>query len=144
MLEAIERIRIAADLWFNHSRPFFIGLGLRNAHIPYHYPPSFGDLYPSSTSFAPAAHPMLDRSQPTIGWYDQALQSVQGVSTYDDVKKAGGVSLHHAMNQSKAQSVRRNYYATTSYSDAQLLLENKRLNQQWQEELTLIDADTSI
>ena len=64
---------------------------------------------------------MLDPSQPTIGWYDQAQASVQGVSTYGDVMKAGGVSLHHAMNRSKAQSVRRNYYATTSYSDAQLL-----------------------
>ena len=34
VLEAMQRLQIAADLFFNHSQPFFIGLGLRNAHIP--------------------------------------------------------------------------------------------------------------
>jgi arylsulfatase A-like enzyme len=117
---AIDRLRIAADRFHNKSQPFFVGFGLRSAHIPYHYPPKYGEMYPPAENFSIAAHPTLDASQPVVGWYDQETKAVQGVATYGDVKKAGGISLHKPMPVKMAQQVRRNYYATTSYSDAQL------------------------
>ena len=53
--------------------------GLRSAHIPYHYPPAYGDLYPPLESFAVATHPTLDASQPLLGWYDQAVSPLIGL-----------------------------------------------------------------
>jgi iduronate 2-sulfatase len=118
---AIERLTIAADRFHNHSQPFFVGFGLRSAHIPYHYPPAYGTLYPPAANFSTAAHTTLGDSQPVVGWYDQSnAGGVQGVATYGDVIKAGGLALHKPMAVEEAQRVRRNYYATTSYSDAQL------------------------
>ena len=113
---------MAAARWSSAAaQPFFLGVGLRSVHIPYHYPPAYADLYPEAGSFAVAAHPVMDASQPLIGWYDQAMGSInQGIGTYGDVHRSGDLSEQRPMNRSEQQRVRRNYYAATSYSDAQL------------------------
>ena len=55
------------------------------------------------------------------GRYDQSWGSKnQGVGTYGDVHRSGGIGRGKPINQSEAQIIRRNYYAATSYSDAQL------------------------
>ena len=85
------------------------------------YPPAYGGLYPAAETFAVAAHPVMDRSQPLVAWYDQAMGSAnQGIGTYGDVHRAGDLFEHRPMNKTQQQIVRRNYYAATSYSDAQL------------------------
>jgi iduronate 2-sulfatase len=120
--EALTRLALAAQRYHGaESQPFFVGCGLRNVHIPYHYPPAFGELYPPAASFATAAHPVMDASQPEVAWYDQQSGSKnQGVGTYGDVHASGDIHRHQPMNHTEAQIVRRNYYAATSYSDDQV------------------------
>ena len=113
---ALPRLAEAAHFFHNSSRPFFLAVGLRSVHIPYHYPPRFGDLYPPADQIAVAAHPLMDASQPLLGWYDQQMF----VGGYKDVHASGALARGRAMNSTQQQIVRRNYYAATSYSDAQL------------------------
>ena len=90
-------------------------------HIPYHYPPAFGDLYPPAATFRVAAHPVRDPSQPLVGWYDQdGVSKNQGIGTYGDVATSGDIYKGKPVARAEAQLIRRNYYAATSYSDAQL------------------------
>ena len=85
-------------------------------HIPYHYPPDFGELYPPAETFATALHPIMEPSQPFVGWYDQSGGSKnQGIGTYGDVHSSGDLGKHRPVNHAEAQIVRRNYYAATSY-----------------------------
>ena len=64
---------------------------------------------------------MLDPSQPVLGWYDQSgVSKNQGVGTYHDVAQSGDIFRGKPVAHAEAQIIRRNYYAATSYSDAQL------------------------
>jgi iduronate 2-sulfatase len=120
---ALERLKIAADLYHNRSQPFFLGLGFMNPHIPYHFPAEYASLYSVPTSFAIAKFQTLHSSQPTVGWYDQGdtFTSPVGMGTYGDVQQlGGGIALRRPMNATHQQIVRRNNYAATTFTDAQL------------------------
>jgi iduronate 2-sulfatase len=120
---ALPRLAVAAQFYHNSSRPFFLAVGLRSAHIPYHFPPSFGALYPPAETLPAAKHQLRDASQPLLSWYDQqggGYGSTQGIGTYGDVAASGNLAEGRAMNLTEQRAVRRNYYAATSYSDAQL------------------------
>lgn len=93
-----------------------------NPHIPYHFPPEYASMYPSPSDFLTATHPTLDPSQPVVAWYDQGdtPSSPVGIATYGDVRRSGGVNLHKSMNETEARIIRRNNYATTTFTDAQL------------------------
>ena len=56
-------LAIAAELYHNRSVPFFLGVGLREPHMPYNYPTTFDHLYPNASTFPIAAHPDLAASQ---------------------------------------------------------------------------------
>eukprot|EP01048_Picozoa_sp_COSAG05_P000958 COSAG05_NODE_30_length_28869_cov_54.944421_6_plen_239_part_00 len=128
---ALQRMSVAASMYHNRSIPFFIGVGLREPHMPYNYPDEFDKLYPPASTFPIAKHPNLSASQPILGWYDQQHQGA--VSHYTDVHAIGGVNLTHLMPANLSQHIRRSYYATISYTDAQFgrllqALENFRLS----------------
>ena len=119
---ALKRLAYAADQYHSAaSRPFFLAVGLRSVHIPYHFPPSFADLYPAPSSIDLATHLLMDASQPLVAWYDQSGTSLeQGIGTYGDVRASGDIARGRAVNATEQHIIRRNYYAATSYSDTQL------------------------
>ena len=119
---ALDRLHIAAVLYHNHSQPFFLGLGMMNPHIPYHFPTEYADMYPPPEDFPIAKFQVLDKSQPTVAWYDQGdtFTSPVGMATYGDVQESGGLSLNEPMNATEQRIVRRNNYAATTFTDAQL------------------------
>ena len=116
------RLKIGAERYHNRSQPFFNGLGMMNPHLPYHFPAEYADMYPAPEAFPIAAHPTLDTSQSTVAWYDQGrtFTSPVGIATFGDVQQSGGVTLRQPMNATEAQIVRRNNYAATAFTDAQL------------------------
>ena len=116
---ALQRMAIAADLYHNHSVPFFLGVGLREPHLPYNYPQAYDHLYPPASTFPLAAHRNLSASQPVLGWVDaqhvvtvpnSSVTRPGGMSHYTDVRAGGGVNLTHMMPDDLARQIRRAYY----------------------------------
>jgi iduronate 2-sulfatase len=143
---ALQRLKVGAGLYHSEGRPFFVGLGFMNSHIPYHFPPQYGELYPPPEEFPIAKHPTMHASQPTVAWYDQGntLPSPVGMAAHHDVIRSGGIAgswgsgagqlppaphplpstpldpRTRPMNATLARIVRRNLYAAATYVDAQL------------------------
>ena len=124
---ALQRMAVAADLYHNHSRPFFLGVGLREPHLPYNYPQSYDHLYPPAATFPLALHRNLSATQPVLGWVDG--QHKGAVSHYTDVGAAGGVNLSHIMPDDLARHIRRAYYGKRGRFDGCSLLQLQLLLQ---------------
>ena len=82
-------------------------------------------MYPPPGTFATAAHQTIqygaEGNQPIVGWYDQDGQSsTSGIGTYGDVAESGSIYKGKPVALTTQQIIRRNYYAATSYTDAQL------------------------
>lgn len=118
----LERLTVAALLYHNHSQPFFIGAGFMGPHIPYHFPSEYAGMYPAPEDLSIAKFQLLDKSQPTVAWYDQGdtYTSPVGIATYPEVKQSGGLVLHSPMNVTEQRITRRDNYAAVTFTDSQL------------------------
>ena len=100
----------------NQSKPFFIAVGFRKPHLPFQFPESYLDLYPEDTIKAPS-NPYAPVNMPPIAWSD-----FDEIRAYTDVLYKYGYGSINAtyFPEQKTKELRRAYYATISFVDAQL------------------------
>jgi len=100
--KAIATLRVVRD------RPFFLALGFAKPHLPFVAPRKYYDLYPAD-AIQLAANP-----RPPDGAPAMALHNSAELRQYPDIPKAG------PLPEAQARALRRAYFASISYVDAQI------------------------
>lgn len=96
--------RLAAE----PSHPFFLAVGFMKPHLPFTAPRQYWDRYANAK--IPAPEPLAPpRGAPALALHDST--ELRG---YSDMPKLGPVS------SAQAETLRRGYYASTSFTDAQV------------------------
>ncbi len=90
------------------DKPFFLAVGFRKPHLPFLAPKRYYDLYPLE-QMPLALNPAPPRDVPPV-----ALNGVGELKRYDGMPKAGRVP------DPTARELVRGYYASVSYTDAQV------------------------
>ncbi|MBC8217246.1 MAG: sulfatase, partial [Planctomycetes bacterium] len=104
--EAVQKIEELAE----NGTPFFLAVGFRKPHLPCSAPKKYWDMY-ERKAFEDDAWPGLSR--PKDG-PDVALHNWKELRGYTDIPNIGAVPPE------KAAEVRHGYYASASYTDAQI------------------------
>lgn len=100
--KAIEALRAA------RGKPFFLAVGFSKPHLPFVAPRKYFDLYPTER-VGLAANPSPPQDVPSI-----ALHNSGELRQYSDVPPTGPIA------DDQARALRRGYYASVSYVDAQI------------------------
>lgn len=90
------------------QRPFFLGVGYLNPHLPFNAPRRFFELYPKGAEKLPV------NPKPPAGAPECALHNWGELRQYNDIGWQGD------LNDAKARQLIRGYYAATSFVDAQV------------------------
>lgn len=101
---AIRRL----DALAARSQPFFLAVGIRRPHLPFSAPKRYWDLYDPAT-LKGVPQPAPPRGAPLIALHDST--ELRG---YTDMPGKGG------WTPAQVVTLRRGYYAATSYADAQI------------------------
>lgn len=105
-LETIKRIK-------SKKRPFFMGLGYYRPHLPFVVPKKYWDLYPEG-SVSPPPNPKLPENAPVM-----ASSSNYELRFYHNPHEIGRPE-DPPLPQQYVDSLRRGYYASVSFIDAQV------------------------
>lgn len=106
-VEAIERFA-KGDRGGERDRPFFLAVGMRKPHLPFTAPRRYWDMYGGR------AIPPIPRRDPPTGAPALALHNSVELRGYIGVPDQGPVRDEQAM------TLRRGYYASLTYTDAQI------------------------
>jgi arylsulfatase A-like enzyme len=90
------------------GKPFFLGVGFLKPHLPFVAPEKYFDLYP------PESVRMTDYPLPPKNVPPMAMHSSGELRNYADIPEKGEIP------QAKALELIRGYYASLSYTDAQI------------------------
>lgn len=90
------------------GKPFFLAVGFFKPHLPFIAPKRYFDLYPKEKI------DLVDYPSPPEGVPELALHNFGELRNYQDIPEKGPVSHEKALELIRA------YYASTSYTDAQL------------------------
>jgi arylsulfatase A-like enzyme/N-acetylneuraminic acid mutarotase len=90
------------------GRPFFLAVGFRKPHLPFSAPKKYWDLYDR------AKIPELGGETPPQNAPEIALHDWPELRGYSDIAKKG------PLTREKAMELRHGYYASVSYTDAQV------------------------
>lgn len=108
---AIQTLRRLAPAARSGNQPFFIAAGFRKPHLPFVFPKSFLNLYPSvnlpDNQYAPV-------NMPKVAWY-----SYGGLRGYHDIEAlnvSGGINT--TLPQDMVLLLRRAYYSALSWTDS--------------------------
>ena len=97
------------------QKPFFLAVGFRKPHLPFQFPKSFLDYYPADTIRVPD-NQYAPVNMPPIAWSD-----FDEMRAYSDILyKYGYGNINTTFPEEKVKALRRAYFATISYVDAQL------------------------
>eukprot|EP00054_Salpingoeca_dolichothecata_P028229 m.212730 g.212730 ORF g.212730 m.212730 type:complete len:525 (-) comp26160_c0_seq4:76-1650(-) len=99
----------------NLTGNFFLGVGFHKPHLPFVFPESFLDLYPSDEIHLPE-NPYAPNHMPSVAW------SAYGeLRSYHDIAKlnASG-AINTTLPDQVVKDLRRAYYSAVSYTDAQI------------------------
>lgn len=88
--------------------PFFLAVGFRKPHAPFTAPKHYWDLY-DPAKIPPVVHPAAPRLAPDLALHDSA--ELRG---YSDMPEVG------SLTPAQSARVRHGYYASTSFTDAQV------------------------
>lgn len=105
---AIEKLKTLTE----KDKPFFLGVGFFKPHLPFSAPQKYWDLY--------------DRSEIALAPYDSipknsAPSSLQNMGEFNGYKKGDEMaSLEDPLSDEYARLLRHGYYASISYTDAQV------------------------
>lgn len=90
------------------GRPFFLAVGIRKPHLPFTAPRKYWDLY-EHARIAPVGRPVAPDGAPEIALHDSV--ELRG---YSDQPEGG------PWTPEQIETLRRGYYAATSFADAQI------------------------
>lgn len=104
------------------DKPFFMGVGYLNPHLPFNAPKRFFDLYPPGSERLPGCR------RPPAGAPECATHQWGELRQYSDILSPGDLP------EEKARELIRGYYAATSFMDEQVgrlldALEQNRLSE---------------
>ena len=102
--DALLKLRAASANRDATGQPFFLAVGFRKPHLPFRHPSAYDSLYPSPADIPLAKHKTMDATVPPVAYHQTALAADPYV----------------AMDDLKAGTLRRDYYAAISWMDAQL------------------------
>ena len=105
-IETLKRIK-------NYNKPFYLGLGYFRPHLPFVVPKKYWDLY-KDVNIPFAANPYLPKNSPV--W---AINSLYELGGYWGFEHIGHPSVYQ-MPTDTARLLKRGYYASVSYTDAQI------------------------
>ena len=110
------------------DRPFFLAVGFHKPHLPFLTPSKYFDLYPSVNDTGLPFNPNPPQLMPPIAW-----STLQELYPFDDIKEIipnltecienYHLSIHGKncrIPDEKVRELRRAYYASVSYADAQI------------------------
>ena len=120
---ADDAVRLLATL---RDRPFFLAVGFRRPHLPFTAPASYAALY-RDREIPPPVFP-----QPPAGAPELALHPSRELRNYADMPKTGPLTAE------QIAALRRAYYASTSFADAQVGRVLAALREQSLEDNTII------
>lgn len=95
------------------DQPFFLGLGLFRPHLPFVVPQKYWDMYPPG-SVSPAPNPKLPKNSPVMA--ANANYELKFYHNPHEIRRPEEAPLPSEY----ADSLRRGYYASVSFIDAQL------------------------
>ena len=93
------------------DKPFFIGAGFRRPHIPWRTPPQYFDLY-NATALPVAKHPLAPKGMPDIAFTNEGAADIH--------RWPRNFGPENPEPEDAQQMLRRGYYASVSFVDAQI------------------------
>lgn len=105
-LETLKRIK-------DKTRPFFMGLGYYRPHLPFVVPKKYWDLYPKG-SVSPPPNPKLPKNVPVMS--SSSNYELRAYHTQHKINRPEDAPLP----KQYVDSLRRGYYASVSFIDAQV------------------------
>jgi len=114
----IEKLREVAPKAKSGEQPFFVAMGMKKPHLPFHFPEKYFDYYPEEDIELPY-DPNSPTGLPDIAWHNYRMKK------YDDcTPEAVGVECIGQMNCTypdwKIKEQRRAYYAAISHVDNEI------------------------
>ncbi len=120
-LEEIKNNRSQGD-----QKQFFLAVGFHKPHLPFEAPSKYFDMYPPADQIKPPTNPDAPLNMPPIAWSTSPeLRSYPDMSKYnlDECREDAELAMRGddcKITGTEATALRRAYYATVSYIDAQV------------------------
>lgn len=102
--DALLKLRRASANRNATGQPFFLAVGFRKPHLPFRHPSFYSELYPAPADVPLAAHKTMDASIPPIAFHETSLAQ----------------SPYEPLPDLQAGTLRRDYYGSISWMDAQI------------------------
>jgi len=114
----VEKLREVAPKAKSGEQPFFVAMGMKKPHLPFHFPEKYLEYYPEENIELPY-DPNSPTGLPDIAWHNYRMKK------YDDcTPEAVGVECIGQMNctypEWKIKEQRRAYYAAISHVDNEI------------------------
>ena len=115
----IERLgQLAPDVLAGHEN-FFLGWGLRKPHLPFIFPEEYAQFYPEEDIQLPA-NPWAPEEMPNIAWSGwNELRTYRDIAAAELLNPSLG-DINVTLPDQTTKALRRAYYATVSYIDAEI------------------------
>lgn len=103
-----------------HGKPFFVAAGIHKPHLPYFFPPEFGQMYPSlaETPIPPEASLHIPTGMPPVAW--MACMGKYGeepnFADFDNY----AITQNATVPTELVRNITRGYMASVSYVDSQI------------------------
>jgi iduronate 2-sulfatase len=102
--DAVLRLRQAAANRAASGQPFFLAVGFRKPHLPFRHPSYYDALYPAPADVPLAAHKTLPPGVPPVAFHQTSLAA----------------DPYAPLPDAEAGTLRRDYYASISWTDSQI------------------------
>jgi len=106
---AVAKLRELRD----RGEPFFFGVGYHRPHLPFIAPKKYWDLYDRDTI------PLAEHDKPTRDAPGMAINTMQELRDYEDFANAPRPD-QGKLTEAQARLLRHGYFASVSYTDAQI------------------------
>jgi len=117
--EAIKKLEEFVDQEKTGGQPFFLGLGFHRPHLPFYVPQEFLDLYPESEIDLPD-NAFAAANMPEIGWSAFGELRSYGDTSNEALDDPSLGQFNTSLPDFKTKELRRAYYGSVSYVDAQI------------------------
>ena len=112
---AIEILRDVSTKAISGEEPFFLAVGMQKPHLPFVFPDSYLQYYPTDSISLPS-NPYAPNDMPWIAW-----STYPELRDYTDIENLGiNGDVNTTMPDSKTLELRRAYYSAVSYIDYEL------------------------
>ncbi len=119
--KVVEQIQAQVDTPRAQRKPFFIAAGLHKPHLPFYAPPAYFEPYVNASSPLPPPVPEgVAEGMPYVAWHScLATQNTSNNSNWGSfVDIPNRMTFDQPMDAESRDRLRRGYYASVSFTDA--------------------------